>query len=184
MAWGSQVWGDCTTWGDGRFLSLANAWGNFVYRIEAIDPACDIVKRKFAAVDRLKMGADENKLYSFGNSSGRARDFTLARIETEEDSAETRSMFRAALHRFELSFAYPTCLGTENEIHEIMDRDRHDVIEALRHQSGFHGTWDDPCAFTGIKVRKREDDRLEDSGAVWVQHFRYRCRIKENAIGG
>jgi hypothetical protein len=187
MAWGGQTWGDCITWGGGtRYLASDLVASNFAHRLEAIAPTCELVGRPFRRVDRIKLGGDAEARQSFGNSSGRCRDFVIQRRESAEDVDASCAMLREAWHTQRFAVAYPTCIGTEHELHELMDIDRNDVVEALRHRSSFRGTVANSCAFTGLQVRRRESDFLDDSEDVWLQVYQYRCLVREDpmAIAG
>lgn len=159
--------------------TLHNVRLNFIAKLEAISPTSSIVNRGFENVDRIRMGADETDTDSFGNSSGRARDFLVKRLGSTEDRDPTRSAMREAVHEYEITVAYPTCLGLENAVHEIMDIDRNDILEALRDRATFTGIPGDGSATTGIQTRIRIGDNLEDDGAVWRQIYRFACRVKE-----
>jgi hypothetical protein len=153
---------------------------NFVFRLEAISPTDDLVDRGFRNVDRLRLGADEDQADAFGNESGRARDFVVKRLSSGEDHDPSRNAIRECTHEYEIVIAYPTCLGLEHDIHEIMDRDRHDMIEALRDKPSYTGIPGDASAATGLMWRRRLGDALEDDGAVWRQVYRYAAKVRED----
>jgi hypothetical protein len=159
--------------------NLHNARLNFVYRLELISPTYSKVSRGFRVVDRIKLGGDPAERGSFGNESGRARDFVVKRMGSGPDIDPSRLGTREALHEYEITIAYPTAVGLEPDIHEMMDTDRHDIDAALRSSTTFTGIVGNTSAASGITTRIRQGDQLDDDGDVWLQVYRYACRVRE-----
>jgi hypothetical protein len=159
--------------------NLHNARLNFVYRLELVSPTYTKIERGFKVVDRIKMGIDRDEQASFGNSTGRARDFIIARMGSGKDIDPSRLGTREAMHEYEITIAYPTAIGLEPDIHEMMDKDRHDIDAALRASTTFTGIPSNSSAASGITTRIRQADQLDDEGAVWLQIYRYECRVRE-----
>ena len=86
---------------------------------------------------------------------------------------------REANHLYQVKFAYPTAVGLEADIDEMMDLDRHDVLKRLRDDQYFVGVEGSSTQATGLLLRRRLSDELDDSGKVWIQVFEFDCLIRE-----
>lgn len=140
---------------------------NFQTQIEGVSPHYSKISRGFLLVDRLEFGEK-------GNTTGRARDFTVVRRGAAGDREPTRSFFREAIHGYEITVSYPTAVGRETDLHEMIAKDRHQLIEALRDSTAFD------TANTGLWDRRRVADRLDDAGPVWAMVYQYDVRAREN----
>jgi hypothetical protein len=165
--------------------NLHNARLNFVFQLAAITPTYTAIPGTFFVVDRIKRGINPEDPKTFGNSTGYARAFTIRRLGSNADTEPLDMVRRYAPHEFELVVAYPTAIGLEPEVHEMMDLDRHDMIGELTaygsSDSNVVGIPADAAAATGIVSRRRENDRLVDTdgAGVWLQVYRWVCKIKE-----
>lgn len=149
---------------------------NFIHRISEITPTFTGLRR-FENVTRLR------GLKLDGNSSGRVRDFTVTRLGSDRSlEPSTGPGGRWGWHQFEIVIAYPILIGGENanDLHEVMDVDRDDLILALDLATSWRtGIPSDASATTGIEGRFRTQDRLTDDGPVWLQTYRYNVKIQE-----
>lgn len=149
---------------------------NFVFRLEAITPSYTKITTPFKLTRSLKGRGVETA----GNSSGNARIFTVRRLGADKDLEPTDGASRWAWHQYEFRIAYPTAIGDEDDLSEMMDTDRNDIHFALYLKSSFTGITGASSAATGLVLRTRLEDRLDDEGAVWVQTYRYNCQVRED----
>ena len=153
--------------------SIHNVRRNFIYQLEQIVPDCASIGRRFEAVDRLRLGDD-------GNTTGRARDFIVRRQSAEEDRQPTDMTIREAWHEYQVRIAYPTTLGSEGDLEDIILQDRHQVCERLRDSQYFVGYSGATSTSVGLLNRYRTEDTLDDTGPVWVVLYGFRCLIRED----
>lgn len=152
---------------------------NFVYRIEAIDPTYSRISARFRCVDRLRLSGEREEKDEFGNNAGRAREFTVVRQGGGPELQPTHNTHRHREHTYSVRVAYPSAIGLEADVHEMMARDMDDILEALRRSDNNIGVTGDATAATGIDHRWLEGDELDDSGPVWVQTYEFSVRARE-----
>jgi hypothetical protein len=146
---------------------------NFRYQLEQITPTYTGIARAFLGLDRVRA-------IQPGNSSGQARDFIVKRLGAAEDIEPTCKAARFAWHDYQLDVYYPEAIGLEHDLDDVIEQDRHDVIERLRagaYRVGYdasHTTTD-----VGLQHRYRVTDEIDDSGDVWVVTYLWRCQIME-----
>lgn len=159
--------------------NLHHVRDNFAFRLEAISPTFTQVDRGFLLVDEIRFATNADPPHLYGNSTGRARDFTVRRASFSRPSERGNlQTLRAGRNLYELRIGYPTAIGPE--IHEMIDKDADDVIQALDISTAFVGTRKNPTQATGLNTRHLKGDvKVDTSRAVWVVTYPWDCYVTE-----
>lgn len=152
---------------------LHNARLNFVAQLEGITPTYARVGRLFRLTDGLRGAALD------GDSSGRARDFAVTWRGSAADKEPSDMTIREAWHDMEIVVAYPIAIGREDDLNEMIVKDRHDIIAALRLSSSYKGIPGNSTQSTGIVRRWRTADELNTEGVVWLLTQRWDTLVRE-----
>lgn len=153
--------------------TLANrVFDNFVYQIEQISPTCTLLRTLFTFFDPTRVKLDVNE--------GFARHFHVEWTDSDEDLPSSDSDRREAWHNYRMIVVYPLCL-THTEMHELIAKDRHDLIYRLRRKQycvGYDAS--NPTTEIGLLNRHRTGDELEKIGNIWMLRIGWRCKISED----
>jgi hypothetical protein len=157
-----------------RFTTLHNVRRNFAYQLEQLTLTSTAVARGLLQLDSLRQ-------QPIGNSSGRARDFTIRRVHSDADNDPIEASWREAWHEYELRIAYPSIIGDGDDLplRDLIAQDRDDISACLRDSASFVGIAGDAARNVGLLNRYSLGDEIDTDGPVCVQRHVWRCLIRE-----
>jgi len=153
--------------------NLHNVFRNFAWRIGQIQPTSAIEEKRFFEIDPNYVDGHE--------AHGLQRGFYVQWMGSDGDDDVQDGFTRVANHVVLVTVIYDAALTWPN-LHELIAKDRHDLIMKLRAQDNCVGYDDNnPTAEIGLYRRYRVSDTLEaDSKEIWTFSQRWRCTVAEN----
>lgn len=147
---------------------------NFVWRLKAVTPTCDISGERFEQLDASKLDKTD--------SQGLERSFQVNLLEGGPDLEATSAAYRSSVYTFLVQVVYWPGRGPD-ACHEIMLQDQWDMVKALRDDRLYVGYEDaNPSTDICIVSRELEGQRVDYSDPeVWILQQTWQVQVTEYA---